>query len=654
MKKIYSIVLLSFLAMFFFYMNQLIRESHHLSLPGARASIEVVDWDKKYSTTQIYKTLEQFTKENKIGIYKVSFGTSAVGKPEKTIFTFPSQQSKKLKEELPKENIRGSDKLSIENPIGSYYLQGAIPEKLIQKFHHLGLKTAVETNFLKQFFLQFLSGELAYVLVFLIFILFIVDLFVYFSESKKIGIFRLHGENPYQLVRQSIRVDLLALGFFIISCFNLPREWMVFAILTFFILLFLLISHLVALSIAIRLSSIVEQIKSKKPFKKLVVLNILIKVILVVFCSATLLYGIKDLVSQRELEKNLMHWENLPNVARLYFSSNTRLIPGQFDEQKEKNERDQKSRKVIYDLLTLAEEEGGILAESYSLREYKIAGKTVPGHNYMVVNHHFLEHVSVLANQGEKIGNLAPNMFHLIIPENLKKYDEQIKAMIMEVIAFHKDVKSPLESLQSYPINIIYSKKEQKVFNYNTINFHDTTTFNPVILVAKPTLFGEKSDFLVADVSQGNYLFNNPLTAATYIKDHGLVEDFAGLTSGRELALRELNIIRSRISLKVLSMITSILAFIIINYFLLMTYIESQRKKIVVWLIFGKSFWERHGLFLLSMIGLTLLAFTVVFLLQLTTFPIILGLMTLDAFIYTGLLLMCENKECLATIKKGN
>lgn len=158
----------------------------------------------------------------------------------------------------------------------------------------------------------------------------------------------------------------------------------------------------------------------------------------------------------------------------------------------------------------------------------------------------------------------------------------------------------------------------------------------------------------MADVSQGNYLFNNPLTVATYIKDHGLVEDFAELTSGRELALRELNIIRSRISLKVLSMITSILAFIIINYFLLMTYIESQRKKIVVWLIFGKSFWERHGLFLLSMIGLTLLAFTVVFLLQLTTFPIILGLMTLDAFIYTGLLLMCENKECLATIKKGN
>lgn len=189
MKKIYTIVLLSFLAMFFFYMNQLIRESHHLSLPGARASIEVVDWDKKYSTTQIYKTLEQFTKENKIGIYKVPFGTSVVGKPEKTIFTFPSQQSKKLKEELPKEHIIGSDKLSIENPIGSYYLQGAIPEKLVQKFHNLGLKTAVETNFLKQFFLQFLSGELAYVLVFLIFILFIVDLFVYFSESKKSAFF---------------------------------------------------------------------------------------------------------------------------------------------------------------------------------------------------------------------------------------------------------------------------------------------------------------------------------------------------------------------------------------------------------------------------------------------------------------------------------
>jgi len=73
MKKIYWVVVFTFLATLFFYLSQLIKETYHFSIPHAKASIQVVDWDKVKSSATIYKKLEKFSREQNLEIYKVTF-----------------------------------------------------------------------------------------------------------------------------------------------------------------------------------------------------------------------------------------------------------------------------------------------------------------------------------------------------------------------------------------------------------------------------------------------------------------------------------------------------------------------------------------------------------------------------------------------------
>ena len=87
MKKIYWVVVFTFLATLFFYLSQLIKETYHFSIPHAKASIQVVDWDKVKSSATIYKKLEKFSREQNLEIYKVTFGTSPTSKKRFTAFS---------------------------------------------------------------------------------------------------------------------------------------------------------------------------------------------------------------------------------------------------------------------------------------------------------------------------------------------------------------------------------------------------------------------------------------------------------------------------------------------------------------------------------------------------------------------------------------
>ncbi|MGC4441707.1 hypothetical protein ABXW85_22880, partial [Streptococcus suis] len=66
-------------------------------------------------------------------------------------------------------------------------------------------------------------------------------------------------------------------------------------------------------------------------------------------------------------------------------------------------------------------------------------------------------------------------------------------------------------------------------------------------------------------------------TVMDYIETHQLTEDFAGLTSGRELGLSKLRQVRSQFYLRLVGVVMSVLVFVVINYFLIMTYLESQK-----------------------------------------------------------------------------
>ncbi|MGT2763425.1 hypothetical protein [Streptococcus intermedius] len=657
MKKIYWVVVFTFLATLFFYLSQLIKETYHFSIPHAKASIQVVDWDKVKSSATIYKKLEKFSREQNLEIYKVTFGTSPKGHSQKNVYYFPSNRAYRYDTSRLKDKVifKKSSSLTIENPLGTYYLKKEIPEKFIQLLKELGLKVEIERNMLRLILTQFFSNELGFLLFFLSFIIFLIDLFVSLSLSKKIGILELHGRNIFSLLFGASKIEaLLLFMYFLFSAIYFPLGlpfFMTAALLVFFLLQ---LSHLVSIFVAKGLSSITEKIKEKKPYKKLLVFNVLIKVFVLSVCAVTLFQGFKDVKTLRTTEKTLAIWQKIPNYAQLTFSENTTLISGKYSNQAESEERDQKSRKAIADILSLGEATGGLFAEYKKINMLKSEYKTPPFSNYMVVNHQFLKEVPIYTPKGDRIGQLTKHKFYVIVPENLISKQKQIVQVMREIITFHQNVKTDYKKLYEGEIEVLVSKANQQIFNFNTSDLTKTTIYNPVILVGAIELFGKNSDVLVAEVSQGRYLFKDTVPIAKYIKTHRLEKDFAGLISSREEALRKLNMIQSQLYLKLVGVVASGVIFAIINYFLIMTYLEVERKKIIIWYLFGKSFLERHAQFLLSMLAISFVTLMIVFWLNMTVFSIISGILFIDTAMYALLLLFFEKRERLTTLKKGD
>lgn len=297
------------------------------------------------------------------------------------------------------------------------------------------------------------------------------------------------------------------------------------------------------------------------------------------------------------------------------------------------------------DLLSIGEETGAVLAESVSSEQ--------AGFSYMVVNHQFLKDIAVYRPDGGVMGDFAKDSFHLIIPENLRKQQVAIEKTMREVIAFHQNVSADENESYVGEIDVTFSRSGQRVFNFNTSDFTQTQVDNPVILVANPVLFGEKVNALVGEMSQGHYLFQEKETVMDYIETHQLTEDFAGLTSGRELGLSKLRQVRSQFYLRLVGVVMSVLVFVVINYFLIMTYLESQKKKLVIWYLFGKSYLARHKPFLIAMFCLPVLPLVVMLALGLVSLPIVAGILVMDVVMYSSFLLLFEKRERLVMLKQG-
>ncbi|MGM9883689.1 hypothetical protein [Streptococcus hyointestinalis] len=298
MKKIYWSVLVTFLLSLFFYMGQVIAEVYNLTLPETKATIEVVDWDKSKSATQIYQTLEEFSKTKKLPLYKVTFGTSDDGSMVKNVYYFPSNKLYHYDDSSFEDKVqfKKSSDLTIENPLGSYYLTSSLPKELFSVFKDLGLEVTTSSGFMASVLAQFFANDLGGLLIFLGLILFVIDVFVFISQSKKLGILALHGRSSLLLAVFPLRFELpLVIAVVAISIWHFPLGLSYFLVLVAIVCLWLGLSHILSLALANHLTTIVEKIKAKKPYKKLLFFNVLIKLLSILVCALSLSQGLADI-----------------------------------------------------------------------------------------------------------------------------------------------------------------------------------------------------------------------------------------------------------------------------------------------------------------------------------------------------------------------
>ncbi|HEM5318666.1 TPA: hypothetical protein U1365_001155, partial [Streptococcus suis] len=199
---------------------------------------------------------------------------------------------------------------------------------------------------------------------------------------------------------------------------------------------------------------------------------------------------------------------------------------------------------------------------------------------------------------------------------------------------------------------ILYIDSNQEIFNFNVENLEQAFSYNPVILVVDLNLLAPGIDNLISELSQGNYLFSNIELAKGYIKDTGLGNQFVGFSSAQNSGLALLKEVRNNIILTLLMIVLMVFVLILVEYFICQTYIEIQRKKLFLNYILGKSWMNRHYMYLFKCLMLNIIAF-IIFMHYGLKWQIVIIVFGVDISFLVGSLLFSENNQQLETLKKG-
>lgn len=648
MRKLYWLTLIIFLASFLNYSTQVSKETYNFTIPHVVSGIEVTDWDRTLSAPQIFKKIEQFAEENDLSLYKVNFGVSNNGNTDKYITAFNDKDS--LDHLITSDETR----LSTESPLGGYYLTENLPNNLTNLFTELGLDFNVTPDFRSIIIFQFFSDSFGWILTWLFLVLLLIDSFSIVSLSKKIGIFLLNGKKVTSIYLKQCIGDLF-FSFLLLGgiTFYYPEGFWtnIWAILL--LLLFLQINHLIALWLVTKKSTISNSIKGYKIYKPLINVIFLTKCLSIIGGTLLISQGYHNMTQLKHIEQNLKVWGEIGHYYTLEFSPYTSLITSPAPNDDLYLSSEEKVRAVVSDILSLGEASGGILVETHHLNSYHIDNIKVPSHHYMVVNPQFLKEVSILDRKGNRVVDLNPDTFYLLIPSSLKAYQKEIEKVMRDVIMSHRNIQTDYSESYEGNIVILETLDNQSAFNFNKLELDNSKVHNPVILVGSTALYGEKSDYLVGEVSQGHYLFKDTTEILDYIAKNNLNSEFSGLLSIRETALKELQYVRYQIRLSAIGLISSLAILVMMNIFIILVYLEERRKRVFLMYLHGKKYLERHKNQLGTMLGIPMLSLLVSILIEIDNAIICIYLILIDIVLSNILLFTLEKRNRIGLLKKG-
>lgn len=656
MKKIYRLLLLFSLFGVFYTTKDVLENQIKDSLPNAQVLIEVVEWEQNRSIDSVFSDIDYYAEKNNLRIHKVITGMDSKGETSKNVYTF-SKGISKYSYHFPslEENINFFDSGELLNvsPIGEYYLTQSVPQSIKSDFEKMGLYIQIEQINLWYLMLEYLFS--AYGLIF--FILWGVTLlsycFVVISNFKKIGLFEIHGRYPVLVGLYGFGTDVCLLS--IIALLFSLYQW---NLITYFIvcwgvlLVFMAFYQGLLYGLFSLVGSIVEKLKNRRPYHKLLTINNLARLLLLVVLSISFQFSFQEVQRFQRMEANLQKWQTIGDYYQLLFNRDTSLLPQEFakDEASQKL-HSQQVNSLLLPLFKDAEQTGSILAGNNEDRKQAYStGFYFDSHSLMVVNHNFLNKIPILDAEGNRIVDLDRSRFSILIPKNLEKDRDEILEILRYEIELNRDVYSALP--YDGDVQVLYIESNQEIFNFNVENLEQAFSYNPVILIVGLNLLVPGIDNLISELSQGNYLFSNVELAKGYIKDAGLDKQFVGFSSAQNSGLALLEEVRNNIILKIFMIVLMVFVLILVEYFICQTYIEIQRKKLFLNYIFGKSWMNRHYTYLLKCLLLNMIAF-IILMYYGVKWQITIIVFGVDISFLVGSLLFSENNQQLEMLKKG-
>ncbi|VTT09223.1 bacteriocin-associated integral membrane family protein [Streptococcus oralis] len=578
--------------------------------PGVAVHSGQVDY------TTLKQELDSLAKEHNSLIARTIWEVDSDGKSRTLYEAFGDGQLPDWMPPASQESIHKSDLLNNYNIISG----SLTSQELATHLKELGLEKANafendRVSFVLALFTQ--PNQLTSMLIFLLTFLALIVIGQIQSLSQS-GIRLISGERLSHLFFRSLArdgLDILLFGLpalliasVLLISLGYPYEVQTFLGILFILYnsLLLLLSLLIAFLFTISLKKVhlLSIIKGKLPIKSILrilyfgqVLAILL--VIVGFGRMSTYYHI--------LEKNeagQATWEQRSNVVT--------LKTGRSSQMKNLDELQTNADKW-FDFIQYSLENGNAFLIKHNLVEQALKQATsnhnetennpygVEGKNILYVTPDYFkkEGIELTSETFKKINNLKDGQVLVILPQEQKKNEEQIKQNIQEDLTnqlYSSDTKHRVE------VSIAYTNQNNDVFLYNTTHIaYDQWLSNPIFLVLSPKALGKASSIFW--FTNLEYLYFTDLhQTQELLKHYQLDQMVSGLSSARETYLQLNQKIKieifSNLASSMFAILTSILLFTSLN----LLYFEAFRKTIFLKKIAGYYFFELHRRYITSQI----------------------------------------------------
>ncbi|MCL1989790.1 MAG: DUF1430 domain-containing protein [Defluviitaleaceae bacterium] len=461
---------------------------------------------------------------------------------------------------------------------------------------------------------------------------------------KKQTIFKLHGVSERKVLKnvtQSVLVPLLIggmIGYFISVIYVYVVRFQLFLIdiTRYFVIMSgtLILLYLFLLNLFVygylRFSNRSHTIKGGKSYKLPQLFNHVLKVffsmLLLLSLPITLdaIHALQVRLAARSL------WEESEGIFRIHFGAT-----GYWSTETEMLITD--NVRKMYDYLS--EHHGGFLIDGWQLDNILERGfspyvdpEEAPALQLSPIGHRitaspsFLEVNPIQAANGIGIEEqliLEPTVQNVLVPYSLKLYEEELYALYLEHFYFEKvqlyntyaaEVGNPLTdiTIDELSLNIIYINDEQCHFGFNALLMSSTGGLfcNPVVVIFNPD--NAHGNLLFVSFQHSTYFRHDGHTQDAFesilpaIERYDLTENIRFVSSVYHEFIWVIQFLSRQLMRLVALLVLLLISSLAVTYYLMATYFETNKFKLVVKRNFGYHTLKRNKVFVLTFLSYSL------------------------------------------------
>lgn len=615
------------------------------------------EWNKKHNKKSFFIILQKFAHSKNIFLVKLRINNFN-GHQSKIVYSFGNDNKDYSLYKDKSVKKLSNKKLQLEDLYGVYCTnaKNKVLGDLLSLLHSHQLRVRTEHNslsfnYILHLFLTELSSTNVVIFLGVISILFIVMVLEKLYRFKAYGIMKINGLNNWQLFMNDLKREapllVAALGLIVIfivawgSYSFTAKGWTTFLpyMLLVLLLLFLSFFFLNALSyLVLVLLKPYAAIKGEEHSGAFLLIGYLLKIVLLalIMLNAIALYKNYQIYTRdTSIIKKLSAKENGYSLDLSWHTSD--------------KAEDMKVARKVHKLVV--ESPQAIIAKNSQV--FRPAMRDVQPENGNVIT----ANKSFLAKSGltSKHIKVPENNVLLLVPKNRLDQLGEAKKELKSFLKFQNKLPNRYRKQKKMPsVQVIPIASDQKVLNY-TVNDEilSSISFNPLIIVVNDKLLSD--DFYLSTNSQGMIRFPNLKALQRLVQRLGLTPYTVGITSQQALLSDYVAKANKELLLLSITTIISLLQLIFIILFVSSTFLQSQRHKMAVYQVFGKSNAKLICTFLIVNLGFDFLMISLVLAKRgyLNLMPLTLGYLLIEA----GIILLTyihAQHNLLITLNHGN